>query len=1120
MEMEKTPAARAMEWSIEFEKGIRSRKPGQSFESIKKLGQRLVEWNKGPKHTVTMCNMFDMVPGEERLFADGILLRLATTFASGDKDTRICVVKAFYSTFRRCGKKGRGEYLILTMMSLDNKRELLRRIRAVFYDGDVESRALCLICFGCLSIIAKGVPEVQYIILSSLRSSHVLEMKASLFAAGCISELSNDFAAFFLETLINIITVPSTSLVLRLAAMRTFVKLGNFRSLARKAHKVGSELVLKYPEEELSIAMAISLTKIAINSMPLIFEQFGLLFSFLNQTTTLPLRATALRCIHYILKRKGYHILISGFSSENLFKLLYEADLPSSLRCEALKIILLVISYMSSDVLLMHVHELEKLLMLSENSTVSKFVSESLLEMHVIVKMSCKLNGRIETAGGEVFPDHLSRVASLFCDRLAELMKLVLSHNWRFDMVKQLKILLKLLLHLVNGQPQLASFMVEKLCSVILYNVTDRGMGVDSTISTSEVHVVVGEGDKNLERFMFLLYRFFTVCLESLHEAGAATTVVFCRLKNLVSFVCQCSLFSCSTHTLYTLLLYPVANWTYVLSEASTDNVQHTPINLVGNYPEIECFITECPRNILAGDKWFAYVAGKYAACNGSWSIANSIFENLYVSTPSGAYSRWLRALAQLGYSERCAHSLFMKVGSSGSLNHVLSGEFIKELVAICDGLSSTEKMLAVNGTPNQTFCFQRWFLVLRRKGLEALVDILKLLCSVQLGKDDQIASPDSLMPLEQMSQLQCFLDGISSKLERAAGECDLLASSFFDMDSKSLKVISTLALSCSLLAFSIGFAYFYPNSSALEESTSCASKGSGYCLHVALVQNLMGRLCHTDSDSCVTLMSLLRSDGLHKACFHSQPRFPMSRTGSQPVMIRRACRNAVEAVACLQESMEGQTQDGLLRATQNGTQVLMNVIKDWIHFTFQLPTYFFKVRSCIGAFLFVSGFNSKSGAEPVIPQGSHLSLNLCLRLENVPLDLISHLKKVHCILHCKTSTLIRPHREPSGQKLIDHRAWTTDTMLHMHEKLRSYVLSTGDSIDDRVSSGHEVVEACISFVTNGTRQAFSTCLLDVSAFRVGSYKIQWHSSCVDGRGLYSTVLPLNDGPAFTIAKP
>ncbi|GAB2254825.1 hypothetical protein Droror1_Dr00008603 [Drosera rotundifolia] len=102
-----------------------------------------------------MCNMFDMVPGEERLFADGILLRLATTFVSGDRDTRICVVKAFYSAFRRCGKKGRGEYLILTMMSSDNKRELLRRVRAVFYDGNVESRALCLICFGCLSVIAK-----------------------------------------------------------------------------------------------------------------------------------------------------------------------------------------------------------------------------------------------------------------------------------------------------------------------------------------------------------------------------------------------------------------------------------------------------------------------------------------------------------------------------------------------------------------------------------------------------------------------------------------------------------------------------------------------------------------------------------------------------------------------------------------------------------------------------------------------------------------------------------------------------------------------------------------------------------------------------------------------------
>ncbi|GAB2285408.1 hypothetical protein Dimus_019861 [Dionaea muscipula] len=170
---------------------------------------------------MAVSNMCGLVPGEDRLFADGILLRLASAFASGDKGTRICIVKVFSSAFGHHGKKGRGHHGILLTMSLINRRELLNRVRVVLDDEDMESRALSLICFGCLAVIAKDAAEVE----------------ASLFAAGCISELSGDFAAVFLEMLINIVAAPNTLSVLRLAGTRTFAKMGHFPPLANKSQK-------------------------------------------------------------------------------------------------------------------------------------------------------------------------------------------------------------------------------------------------------------------------------------------------------------------------------------------------------------------------------------------------------------------------------------------------------------------------------------------------------------------------------------------------------------------------------------------------------------------------------------------------------------------------------------------------------------------------------------------------------------------------------------------------------------------------------------------------------------------------------------------------------------------
>ncbi|KAI5666615.1 hypothetical protein M9H77_16468 [Catharanthus roseus] len=95
--MEKIPAASAIEWSIELEKGLRSKKPGKSIKEILKVGSRLEQWS--------------------------------------------------------------------------------RESKVVFDNGDVEERVLALALFGCLADF-------------SFASDHTLEVKASLFAAGCFSLLN------------------------------------------------------------------------------------------------------------------------------------------------------------------------------------------------------------------------------------------------------------------------------------------------------------------------------------------------------------------------------------------------------------------------------------------------------------------------------------------------------------------------------------------------------------------------------------------------------------------------------------------------------------------------------------------------------------------------------------------------------------------------------------------------------------------------------------------------------------------------------------------------------------------------------------------------------------------
>ena len=135
--------------------------------------------------------MFGLILGEDKLFANSIFLRLTDAFSSGDKNTQLYVVKVFLSLLRNCRKRKGRHDSILFKCSLEHRSELLRRVKFVFDTGDVESKALALVLFGCWADVAKDSADIRYLVLSSLVSSDFLQVSST-------SDLSSKSSIFYL----------------------------------------------------------------------------------------------------------------------------------------------------------------------------------------------------------------------------------------------------------------------------------------------------------------------------------------------------------------------------------------------------------------------------------------------------------------------------------------------------------------------------------------------------------------------------------------------------------------------------------------------------------------------------------------------------------------------------------------------------------------------------------------------------------------------------------------------------------------------------------------------------------------------------------------------------------
>ncbi|KAL6194670.1 hypothetical protein ACLB2K_035750 [Fragaria x ananassa] len=1108
-EMEKNSAACVMEWSIELEKALRSTKPGRSLEAILEIGPKLVRLSREPECSPVIYHMFDLIPGEEKLFSNSIVLRLANAFESGDKHTRVCVLKAFLYEYRKRNKGS--EYRGVLSKTEDHVQvEFLGRVKVVFDGGDVEDRALALGLLGCWAHFAKESPSIRYLVLSSIVSPHILEVKSSLFAAGCFAELSEDFARVVLEMLLHVMNSPETLHGIRLAGARMFAKFGFSHSIAANAYKTGVKLLLECSDED---------------------YQVELLVLFLNKEKTFRLRGTALRCLHYIFSKGIYCVPLNASLVNTLFSILDEPppQLPSPMLFQALqtlrKIILRIHPNLPFDVF-----ESSKLFNIATNVSPSPITPESMLAISVMVDISRKLKGSTHMESVLHSESPLpSRVIFLIIDRITLMVKpvLVLGQINSF-VLQKVNVLLDLLIILNREYPDLHLVVLDHIFGLIksISIVHDSAMARTDTGVVVRDNVDLKESSVIRSKLVFRIYRFLVTFLENLCEAEALSTKLYDKVKILVEHLCHSNLFECYAYTIYSLLLCDQFIWGHMVHESEGSCNRLSGISLRDYSVEHETQVIEFAKRLLTEKNgWPAYRVGTYAACQGAWHTAAFIFEQLVNRVHSDLCCHWLKSLVHYAHGEwKCKLLQLPKQGletrkfcftvSTDDLGEIgqdaacnIKGHsYTKELAAAYNSLRSSLETLRVNVTTGHIFYFQRWFLSLRAKLLRAvmdLVDLVNIMRNTTKNRQGQKSSMVGyLMSLQKLTQ-------ISLQLKRAAQEFDLVTTSFIDIDKKSSNIISALAISCSLLAFCSGFALYIPR---LANSLAVCGPGVANNIDSILIQILVGRLWHNKQETIKDLCLLWEAGGEPFDCFHFPSRIQGCENYFEARNILGVISYAVSGFSGLKSKSDRvQNEEGLSEVTKDGLQLLLEILTKWMQIPFRTPKYFFNLRPCLGSELFAVN-ETRSPDRICVSLGFHLSLDLCLQLRNAPSDIPVRFKKFYCMLCCKLSFL--------DPELGTFQPWETDDMVENNEKLLKYATDCSTKKGNkcgRSSDEGEFVNSFVCFDLNDRGQGFSSCLLDVSGFPVGSYRIKWYSCCFDNQGQCWTLPSLNPGPVFTV---
>lgn len=606
--------------------------------------------------------------------------------------------------------------------------------------------------------------------------------------------------------------------------------------------------------------------------------------------------------------------------------------------------------------------ELHQLIAIVENASHFQIFSSSCLAISILVDIWKEIVRTAEVRSIEVSSTSLPlQLVVLIMDRVTLLGKLCSDpFQVDYELVGEVQNLFNVLLLLVGKHSEMRLLVLDKVRLFLEYtvNLTD---GLRNTDGAHELllGVITYKGQRGAvvrSELLASIHKFLIVFLKNLEGDGSFLSQVYDNVKHITECVRSCSFFDCHTQMIFTLLLHSPILWGSAVNERGSDNDAdgNSGVLLVADIFNYGIVSLECSNQILMErNYWPAYRTGVYAARLGAWVTSALIFDQLKTNVQSHINCFWLKSLTYLSHAEGRFQLLLMPSDSFKLVSWLRSSDYLPELskdasgefshcVALHEAYMNLQSSLGMLGNiiaSSEVFCFQTWFLVLKTRVLETVIDLVERLgllnqdiCNKKQVEEKILIDCNSLQQLPR----------ISIQLEKLAKEFDMLATCFIDIDDDSCSIIATLSLSCSVLAFAAGIVLFLPDFSFHETLVPFTSQ-SGVCSR--LVQDLVRRLWKVDPEICEKLNMLVKANETVN-CFHLQPRNEVLRVSGRVKMLLSICRDALSCIYALQNRSNSTHEEEIIsEITKSCRNLLSQAIMKWMQIPFGIPKYFFNIR-------------------------------------------------------------------------------------------------------------------------------------------------------------------------------
>lgn len=614
----------------------------------------------------------------------------------------------------------------------------------------------------------------------------------------------------------------------------------------------------------------------------------------------------------------------------------------------------------------------QKLFVVVKNMLKSSARSNRVLAVGVLEGLPEKVLGRQDMWSGVSGFALASQVVFFILDQVLSLVTTKVCVN-RSDFALELEVkrLLNTCSNLVEKYSNLHLIVLNNACLFVsnLIKTIDKVMDTEKTVlSDPGITEYVSHGKALVESKIILsVSKIMAACLENCEYTDTETRHTLDALKIQVENVSRCSYIGSYTRLMNLLLLHSHSAFMSMknLTEDLKSPCNSSRVSRVA-IVEYDKSITGFAKGILERNNyWRAYKAGKSAACQGAWASAAFIFEQLMTAVKSPSCLGWLKSLAQFSTSERQIQ-LFLLSGQ-GTCNNVPGGsdfhemgvgalrtrscKYMENLLRGCAAILCAVEILE-SPDMGHIFSFQRWFLTLRAKALKKIADMMKLLDSISSTQDCSGSGGEldrGTLLLEKTSwTLGPVIDScmeVSCHMMTLAEEYDLLLTSFTSMDRQSVMSVSALALSCSIMAFTSGFAFLVPDWYSSENSRASESRYRDGTLHALLIEDVLGRLKHIDCMTRKNLLSLLKPFCNGSRCYLS--RIKTQTSSYETVVLNKIFNYSVGEVISLHNkaAMMRRDADAVYWILNIGSEVLMNVISNLMSIPFHTPQHFFRVR-------------------------------------------------------------------------------------------------------------------------------------------------------------------------------